>query len=77
MKRRRPLIAAVLFATAGGCIFLVLLNRVLLAVRDHPFKSVAIVIIATCLTAGIGTAVAPVRIYCKPDLFVVDVVSGT
>lgn len=50
------LISAILFATAGGCVFLVLLNRVLLTFRDSQFKSVMIILISGIMTMG-GTIV--------------------
>lgn len=54
MSLPEQLVAAILFFTAGGCAFLVLLNRVLLSFRDHPLKSVIIVLIAGAMTIGAG-----------------------
>ena len=48
------LISAILFATAGGCAFLILLNRVLLPFRDHPLKSIMILVVACGMTGGVS-----------------------
>jgi hypothetical protein len=45
-------LSAILFLTAGGCVFLIFLNRISSRFRDGTLKSCIVVIMGFVLTVG-------------------------